>query len=337
MQIKRRLLIFTGAGFSNSLSPKFFTTQGFYDVLKEGKEGFLEHLGYIEGRLDSESRDKNAESLAQKISQIIYSLKMLANEHERIMVSGAAAPLNNDSSKNRAALENQFISLRRHINEIVLKHLGQNLNQKERKHATEVRDFFYKLAEQFNLNIFSTNYDKLIKYLHDLYGYHLEGPDNIVNPNKLMQDGKPFSYIPLKGMLDWREDEDDPGIIKEGLDLRHTYENIITMPLEDRSAPSREPFKSFYQFFGKQLESASHLLFIGFAFNDIHINPLINNHSASYKKVVVVTLDSTEGLQKFKARLKRYVFSNCSDVHYMRKGFDKHARDEIIVQLRETE
>lgn len=104
----------------------------------------------------------------------------------------------------------------------------------------------------------------------------------------------------LHGSVDWRlgqgGTEVDP-IIRRGqpeFDGDHAKRLILYPGF--KGVPSREPFISFHEYFRRRVSTASHILFIGFAFRDGYINELVSSAITPDCRVAVLNpADSLPG------------------------------------------
>ncbi len=324
------ILVFTGAGFSRSISDRFFTTQEFYERV-EGLAGQrLWALKYVEDLLaaDAESSGQvggtfDVESLAKKISRALAAFKVVVpRDQERVAIG---SHINCEASVLRRDLER----LLRDIKAKVLENLDFDLltDPEECTRIEEAQSFLESLASLGRLTVFSTNYDTLFpKQIYrgrEEKQYYLDEYDRI-DIDKLMEEGKPFSYIPLKGMLHWRPSIDEPDCFVQGNIRVNDVDKATIMAFEEDSAPDRQPHKKMYDKLESLLEdpgAISTLIFIGFSFSDLHINDIIESKVSNDHRAVVIVKDDSVGFAK---KVKKEVFSSVLDknLKYIPTGFD---------------
>ena len=326
---KEKLLIFTGAGFSNALVGKMFTTQGFYRRLREDGANEWPHLAYFSGLINERT---DVETLAREISAAKHAVNVLApklGDYIAIRRSTGSSVADTSSQKLSAG----FQEMLDRINSKVIHELDcTKISTKDADNINSLKDFLRKLEQMFSFNIFTTNYDNLMRE-HVLFNknYYLEYKDNtsnVVNMDKLVDEGKPYSYIPLKGMLDWQRLDGDAVIEK------HSFENdiqkSIIMSLEETGEPSGYPHDFLYDKFKEDLIEAERLLFIGFSFRDKPINNIIKNQKLKAKTACIVTLDSEpEQLKKFKEHLGG-IFPKKIKLTFYKDGFNEAAQKKIL-------
>ena len=340
IQMRKRLVILTGAGFSRSVSKRFFTTQEFHSKYAE-KLDPGNWLRYIEGLVRKEQGGTeadvglDAEVLSKKLRQVIdaWNTVMPYPEANIRIDSGtqlASYTFNVPAQKLRSDLSGFLAGIRN----AVLRDLRFDvLKPEEMKKVNDIRNFINNLHKEYDLNIFSTNYDTLIREIYGTAqsGYYLDGKQIIIE--RLLNNGKPFSYIPLKGMVDWRRSKDREDLFIEGSDWDNDSKDHIFMPFEDEATPNKNPHNKFYAKFTEDLsdQNTKVMLFIGFSFRDDYIKNLITNHLTPKHRVMVVVQDDLA----FKTKIKEEIFFKItpSNFCYIKDGFDAKAHKVILDKL----
>ncbi len=164
-------------------------------------------------------------------------------------------------------------------------------------------------ARSHSLNIFTTNYDRVIERAENfvnkmkpapklkLHSGHVDDVERELDVSLWSENplGRSLSGTKLNGLLtklhgsvDWNNENEKiviGGAFYKGDHSRHAilYPGLTGLP-------NVEPFKSFHGFFDRTLNDADHMLVIGFAFRDDAINHSIESASrrATFKSLVVI-------------------------------------------------
>lgn len=224
-----------------------------------------------------------------------------------------------------------------YLNSTVLDNLYRDqLSAGGQKNAAIFERFLTDLGKSFEFKIFSTNYDNLIRHINSEADYYLVKKagtlKNVIDTNKLVKEGGPYTYIPIKGMLDWRK-EGDRWV--EGNRRTNPLSESVIMFLENASVPNEEPHISLYQEFEKELVAADSLLFIGFSFHDAPIQQLIQdcpNINEKKKIIIVSKSDSPEDVKEFRNHLKVVFAPNSKWIH-IPHGFNGKMQEKILEYL----
>ncbi|MYB40378.1 hypothetical protein F4X86_03900 [Candidatus Saccharibacteria bacterium] len=331
-----KLLLFTGAGFSHSIASSLLTTPDFYEKHIKGNDGVRYH-DYLKTLLGD---NMDAENFAQRMYRIARALGELARDNEgdreyiSLRVTGHSTGDLCIQDFRKEILEDL-----KYINSTVLHELDcRSLTPDAEKKVADCQEFLKKLNLKFNFNIFSTNYDNLIRHINEKnHGYYLcrkNGTLGVVDKDKLVNEGVPYSYIPLKGMLDWRRQGD---LIVQGLEFKNDLADSVILPLEYTAVigNNQEPHSTFYSRLEEELRSAGFWVFIGFSFRDLYINSMIRRvaSSSSPTKILIITkIGNEEEYKKFQ-KDRGVIFSNCVNPVWMNEGFDKKSQQAILKQL----
>ena len=325
MTKQKSLLIFTGAGFSKALNPEFLTTAEIYEKIKN--DGQIHDLETFTQSAEGKIRD--VEYLARTIYKTLEEHKMIAGSALRGLSSQAGPPLEllNEAvpapkikgsfrDKRGGMLDtdalneitSQYANWQKSLNYINSQVLNKLFDVA--LNSTAIADFrvFMKDLEASNLKpvIFSTNYDKAIRFLQKNPNYYLQAGSNKVDIDAIINQRHDIDYFPLKGMLDWRL-ADDEKTIYQGLKIENSVANLVVMVLEDSSNYEnlKFPHDMLYKKFKEELQKADCLLFIGFSFRDDFVGQLIKerlqdtNEESKIQKVVIVN-QAESGSQELK-------------------------------------
>ena len=346
--MKKKLLIFTGAGFSKSLANDLPTTKELFDSALAEKIVDANYLNCLKEILGGGA---DIEVVAQKTARMISGLKGFASDNAdnppvSMQIAFRNIPLISGSSgQGVSRLEKYLESINEHVISKLdcTAGLGDNSPKNQsaiRKNIERCGTFLKGLGNNFELKVFSTNYDNLIRHLHPNKRYYIVGEPgvspSVVDISKLIGEGDPYSYIPLKGMVDWRRSGDK---IIEGHSYEGNYQNKVIMPLEDISTPEASPHREMYAELRKETRESHVLLFIGFSFRDEFINELLrNNHSAVVKseRVIIVTGSANSpSADAFKQHIETNVFTRIAKakISYIGGGFTRDAQRSILTMF----
>ena len=348
MNAKKPLLMFTGAGFSKALNPKFPLTDEIYDRIQD-KIKNLDYLQHYQSAI-GEAAIKDVEILAQRISQhvqhIEQSLPMLKAfiqysqteefQNESLELHGNYIADERDYLKKSMSIGNDAL---KYIHRDILNHIFKTgIKSKEIK--ANLEDFIESLKRQCSrLNIFSTNYDTAIRSIQKNPKYYLtDDKKNEVAFNKLFQHNNQngYCYIPLKGFLDWKLSRDRKIIFQlseHDADLPNLDSSAV-MALNNTSGFGKIPHKYLYDHFREELKKAEYLLFIGYSFRDVAINQAIQEavDSASIKGLCIVYQES-EDTNDFQQTIKQNLFPDYQGNPFIDTGLILHNTDRILGKL----
>ena len=337
---KKRLLVFTGAGFSKSIADGIPTTKDLYDKHIVDNPNVVA-IDYFNALLGGEV---DIETLARKMRNVEVSASHLSRPDDYIRMHGLGYDTGDMVS---SMLRENLSKALDYINDLALEKLDctslDSLGRGVQKNIRQTKKFLNDLCEKFDFNIFTTNYDNLIRHIQDDRDYYLENKEGLslptVNIAKLVNAGKSYSYIPLKGMLDWRQEGDS---IVQGYRRNNGIDDAVIMQFQNVFDSKDSPHKEFYEKFDKDLSTAELLLFVGFSFRDRYINDLLKEHSSSFRRVITVTkLSDKNEIDKFK-KLTESIFSGSESggfrtrIHNMHGGFDVGAQAKILKTLKVT-
>ena len=328
---KRKLVVFTGAGFSKAIASGVPTTKDFYDkhisVDYENGASAMRHMDYLKSLL---GEDMDIETIAQEADAIRSSISRLSRSKDYIRVHGSGYDTGDRQS---SEIQENLTEALDYLNNLALDKLDCtsliDMGKGVQKNIKLTRAFLSDLRSKFSFRVFSTNYDNLFRYMQDDPNYYLErkaGALNVVNIDKLGNRGDPCPYIPLKGMLDWVRGAGD--LITQGKRHYNSPDDSVIMQFQHIHDPEDHPYREFYKEFEEDLAASDIWLFIGFSFRDRYINRLIRKHRHPHGTVVVITkLDDKGEINSFNERVNKLLSgSSAGDpqptVHSMHEGFD---------------
>lgn len=162
-------------------------------------------------------------------------------------------------------------------------------------------------STQSQLNIITTNYDRLAEYaceqenLHHYSGFS-HGYRRHAVPKTHLQSNRQVNIWKVHGSLDWFSTlhgqivcTGNVAEIPDGLQPM-----IVTPGREKYRNTHREPYKSIIHAADDVLDTAASYLCIGFGFNDEHIQEkLVNRCAKNNASVVVVTYSLSDAAKRF--------------------------------------
>ena len=323
-----KFLLFTGAGFSKALSDKFPLTD---DILTDIQPKLYD-LNYLHYYL--QSAKPNLEDLARVMSlhcqHLEKALPILARNIEysqqlqsqgRAVTRIDAALLSPDVQEVGQHLQNCVTHWNKGLDYIHEQVLAPMLTiELEPDTETHLEQFIAYLKGKFELNIFTTNYDRAIRQIQDDSTYYLiNGSEvdlyEIIN---MRRNKEGYCYIPLKGMLDWGISNKKRDTIYQTSEHDGRVPKIkdsAVMSLENTSGFRKWPHELLYNKFTEEVDKAKYLCFIGFSFRDDAINEAIKTIASEHIERIVIftraiddekaTADNRETEEKFQQRVKK--------------------------------
>lgn len=306
----KSLIIFAGAGASRGVSaekypmaidfrerlPEEITGTPLYrqliDYLKlDYREGVdIEHVLWEIGRL-IEAIDKWTDGASfgaqllktNQISVIVPANIPAQQTHEQLL-----------------RLKEVALRLQGEINKQVYKYYSQHPSESELGRSWLPLLHLIGSKKFFRVDIVTTNYDLVIENaIEAMDEYPIDlGYINGVSPRIDLERWREGSsarlgmLTKLHGSVDWKLGDggtESAPIIRRGhpeFDGDHDKRLIVYPGFKGH--PVREPFVAFHDYFERRLKNASHMLFIGFAFRDEHINELISSALSPVAAVGVV-------------------------------------------------
>ena len=338
---KKKLLIFTGAGFSNALSEKLPTTAGMYKQMHDNKT--IEELKkdfqkYLAKQPDIEILAQNIKTQIDRIQKITTAIEEF-NHDNKTAYTFPKCPESKDAidqlmiARNSTVVDNWQNLLDKVIHEQFLDKL--NIKTLDDSVLKKIRQFLTRMKRNnYDANIFSTNYDTSMRIVQKKSDFYLE-KDKEVNIDKIL-NSKNYNpdyipYFPLKGMSDWRRDKDDKQIIYESLQRSTTIAESVLMTLDHTAGFTQNPHKKFFDLFKSKLGEADCLLFIGYSFRDSSINKAIKDClNSAIQKIVIVHKEKRNGLKVLQKSIDEAIQEEKREL--IAGGFNLRDEDEIFTQ-----
>ena len=355
---KKEVLIFTGAGFSKSMSKHFLTTAEMYtEILSQyepsGVDQVVHKIFKDHGRVPDdfeylkiktlndltrypaevhrpvEQKDLTAEAFMQRIQKTQDGIKELMTPRGSFTLREAYSVGDNCD---------RYLNFLQVLLDDINKAVYQQLDCRKRElteAGQECRQFLESIQSKYSITVFSTNYDNFFKrkvYSPEEWSYYLKPDREVVDLSKFLTQAKPFTYIPLKGILEWFRHGGDE--IRES--SQHADSDLpLTIPLEYVGQPEAEvrEFKSLYKHFESKIVSATYLIFIGFSFNgDFYINNLILDNLQPHQKIVMITKGKIN--RQFLIALTSQGFNRRKqNFRHEIQGFDERSKQLIMRSL----
>lgn len=150
----------------------------------------------------------------------------------------------------------------------------------------KIREFYHKLNEKFDLNIITTNYDPLLlKIFPDFFIGFDKKTKEFCQQEIIFNNHKNYLYH-IHGSLYNRLEKDEivydeevylnNNIIISNTGIRDTNKVILESPIiagyDKQNKILYNPFKTYFSQIPKMIYETDGILFIGYGFNDIHLN-----------------------------------------------------------------
>lgn len=99
-------------------------------------------------------------------------------------------------------------------------------------------------------------------------------------------------FTKLHGSVDWtygKGHSDVRPVVRPGQpDLLGGHDSRAIIYPGFKGKPAAEPFATFHEYFRRQVRDATHMLFIGFAFRDEHINGVLSDSTSPTAQIAIV-------------------------------------------------
>ena len=199
-----------------------------------------------------------------------------------------------------AQLRNVIFHLQNIINEHVYEFYSQRPTREELEHSWLPLLNTIVDAEFENVDIVTTNYDRIIEsalIAHQSLALDMGYSKDPLDPAIVLNNWRDVEtglgmLTKLHGSVDWKlgngGTDVDPVIRRGHPEFDGDHNKRLILYPGFKGVPSNEPFVAFHNYFRRKLSTATHVLFIGFAFRDEHINDLINSALPSGSKIAVV-------------------------------------------------
>lgn len=201
----------------------------------------------------------------------------------------------------------------------------KTINVSKAKELNHLKEFLNHLSQKFQLGIVNLNYDNVIlsafpnlktgfnlsngNFERELiyspdwdFCYHLHGSVHFDMIGDKIDMHKIYWNSDLNSTFKNNSSGRSGNMTIEGID--HLSSNIIT-GLDKSNQILREPFATYYSQLDRLIYESDSVLFIGYGFNDFHLNsrfPFIRNDSKKIRKVVIIDFaDDNEDIIRFRS------------------------------------
>ena len=332
------IVLFAGAGASSAVSTKKYpTTQAYFERLPQNIKNAVLFGSIVKDiKLEQKKDTVDIEEVLFHLEDLMLSIKVKP-EGRRFNTNSSARDYARDLS-NRI-LDNMGVSapkmneLKRLINEQVYSLYKQLPSDAETK-GNWKRLLSALKTKKHPLQLFTTNYDLIIERAYEsLTGKNINlGLKNNQNDigsqlidvsswNMPIDSDKETLLTKLHGCVKWR---------KRGNEIHYDPIDSVFNPNEPalifpgfKGAPSRPHHLAFHTYLAEALKVASHVVFIGFAFRDEHLNNIFNQ-SLKNKNVAII------GLEDERMTLPNSIANNLSDFEYFGGGFNEKSVDAVL-------
>jgi SIR2-like domain len=339
---QHRIVVFAGAGASYAVDKENYpTTAGFVSRLPEAIAGnpFLANMSQnFEAKFGDGTPD---------IEKVLWCLDELIEHLEH--VNNAKSPINWFLPNNLlpkllgigietgpyAHVARTAVPVLQDLKNKINAHLYDVYGEIPSKQSLE--DNWTLLLESLNkegywIDLVTTNYDLVLESAVDNVqldiGYgQLKGAIPRLDTSKWDRSIRPG--IPpykdgivtkLHGSLNWERDK--KGIVFSGTNFKTDHKHHAAIYPGFKGLAEEEPFSIFHDYFRESIRKASHVIFIGFAFRDEHINAILEE---TYRSDQYVAIDPSS-LAEMPSGLKKRV-------HHIKEGFGKKSVGHVMRQV----
>lgn len=293
----RKILIFAGAGASRGLSQERYPMAlDFRNRLPEEiisnrlfqavEDCVLRTQGLSQADIEHILWELNAaRSAFAQVSSGTFAAELLATNLIRQIIGDG--PLNGQSIiQVTSAICHHIEALVDKINALVYKLYSKTPSAEELDRTWMPLLTADNLRKFDRIDIVTTNYDMVLETaikksnVEVSLGY-TDGIFQEVDINQWAGESQHGLLTKLHGSVDWMrgEPEDDEStdiIIRRGNpNFYGNHSDRLILYPGFKGMASREPFNTFHKYFRKQMRAATHILFIGFAFRDEHIETIL--------------------------------------------------------------
>lgn len=192
------------------------------------------------------------------------------------------------------------------------------------------------------LNIITTNYDRLAEYACDQNGlYHYTGFSSgfLRKPEKnklFLRPNRRVNIWKVHGSLDWFKDQNQMLIGLSNLENipQLLTPEIVTPGIEKYSKTHSEPYRTIIQEADSVLEAKNSYLCIGYGFNDSHIQEkLVNKCIHENAKLIIITHTLSDATHQYIINngCKNYLAFEINDTKNT-KVYSSELTDPIIIE-----
>ncbi|MGL4574658.1 MAG: SIR2 family protein [Burkholderiaceae bacterium] len=343
MDNQRQLIIFAGAGASAAVNfDNYPTTVGFrnrlpLNITSNPLFGFVEHFLQHEVKEGEPPFDieKILWALQAFVKDLSFSFRQDSLAAYLIRSGQLGALIGTNVAGNVQSFLNQGHyageRLMSEINAIVYDLYNREPTQTELE-ANWIPLLKWASRKFSKINVFTTNYDVVIETAINLV------PEAKIGLGRLNGLGTTLSLhewrdltvddrgllTKLHGSVDWqfgRGGSPTTPIVRTGIPEFLNDHNVRTIIYPGfKGIPDREPFVAFHEYLRSQLAKATHLICVGFAFRDEHLNRIFTEHKRSDRLSLVID-PAPKSLADY---------SDLGQVTVEKRGFSNFAGDGLL-------
>jgi hypothetical protein len=321
--MEKSLLIFAGAGASFGVDRELFPTtvqfrQQLPDELKNNQllQRIEEHITLINKipTIDIEHTLWELGELISLLEQVTNIEKFLGQALQTNQIHNAINITVQGSNifDNLSQIKLDAIQLRDKINAEVYKHYSNDASQQslEKTWLPLIKNIAIRAAR---FDIVTTNYDQIIEQaLEDslitrTHAGSTGGRKPRINLTYWKNINPKIGLLTkLHGSVDWKIGDggspEEP-IIRHGHpEFEGNHANRLIIYPGFKGERKDQPYKLFHDYFATRTSEASHILIIGFAFRDEHINKIFDSKINSEAKIAVIDPGERQNWPPFLAK-----------------------------------
>lgn len=318
---------FTLVGTDKNLYSFVRDTINDYKKLHNYSESNFEEILYVINQLSCivSNKDPNTGELSKNSN---YSLNNFVKQIE--------FPLINRFSETRELTGHDFRMLYLELLDEILKDFREKCLKVKQDEILEAHcNFLQTLNEQYELGIFTTNYDNLIlKALPDLFTGFDKATGNFLRKETIKRDSWDFVYhvhgsvhfdMPRDNekmhSIKWLDDYTQSAKNSKGRSGQTTTEGLevpntsIIVGYDKLNQIQKEPFRVFYSALDALIYDAAAIIFVGYGFGDHHINNPFHEIRTENSDIPIIIIDYAKDLWHFVSYNSERKLSLCEIFH----------------------
>lgn len=214
------------------------------------------------------------------------------------------------NSKPKDKFDQKISSMAEEYSELereLLKFIREKCIRPDIEKGVEIYSNMFKLSKNYNLKIFTTNYDPIIENVCDKLnisyadGFMPKGNTGYFTWTPESLNSKKLNLFKLHGSITWYKDSYGK-IIKFPIDISDTrdVQSVIIYPTEYKEL-FNQPFNRLYYEFSKSIFNSTNCLVVGHSFRDLYMRELLFEKikQQGYKLTIVDPIAKSIKKQKF--------------------------------------
>ena len=178
------------------------------------------------------------------------------------------------------------------------------------KTINKMIDFFYT-AHPHNINIITTNYDRVLEYALSQEDYkYTDGFSgkvlSIFDSDNCFKETGIINLFKVHGSLNWVDNKNEIFFLPFK-NKNKNLKNVMVLPRNSKyKEVSEEPYRTLIAESDKIIKKAKSFFVVGFGFNDEHLTPLIEKKIKEGIPIVIIVKKATLSCKKKLEAAKKY-------------------------------